>query len=58
MHDPGHLPLGDHLPESIDVGHVPADEDDAGQFIVVDEQAQPVHVGGDIVGDHAGALVE
>ena len=58
MHDPGHLLLGDHALESVHVGHVPADEDDAGLFIVVDEQAQPVHVRGDIVGDDAGPLVE
>ena len=54
----GDLMVGDDLLDPGEIGHVTVDPGDAAELVVIDDEAQPVRVAGEVVGDHAGTLGE
>src|SRR5208282_3294610 len=58
MDDMGDLVVGDDPFDRGEVGDVAVDPGCAGELVVVEDEAQPVRVPRQVVGDHAGALGE
>ena len=54
MDDMGDLMVGDDLFDPGEIGHVAVDPGNAAELVVIDDEAQPVRVAGEVVGDHAG----